>query len=290
MNTTEQTISENSIWLTATPAPFAKTLPFYLTEAGIFGTNEGYAVSRESGGGFLLFYTLKNCGMLEQGGRAVALPENHAVILDCSAPHYYHTERGGWDFIWFYIDGGGMRAMFDMIYPDGIFAVDMKDDTVFHGIFPSVSVMMRDSDMKSAAGMSACLHNVVNSVLLAALDGEQYSRSADFYDDIQNISAYINEFYSYPITLDDMVERVHMSKYHFIRLFKRVIGVTPYQYLTARRINEAKTLLRTTDMPVGEIAEKCGFSDTSNFAVQFKKRTGQKPLAYRGDFSSRNPA
>ena len=80
MNTTEQTISKNSIWLTATPAPFAKTLPFYLTEAGMFETSENYAVSRGGGGGFLLFYTIGKSGVLEQNGRIVDLPENHAAI------------------------------------------------------------------------------------------------------------------------------------------------------------------------------------------------------------------
>ena len=258
MNTTEHTISKNSIWLTATPAPFAQTLPFYLTEAGSFEASENYAVSRDGGGGFLLFYTLKGCGSLEQDGHSVSLPENSAVILDCSMPYYYHASGGGWDFIWFYINGSGMRAMFDIIYPDGIFAADMKDDTGLRGVFSEISVLMRGNDAKSPANAS---------------------------DDIRKVVQYIQACYGEPMTLDDMVARAHMSKYHFIRLFKRVIGVTPYRYLTAHRINAAKTLLRTTDMQVGEIAEKCGFSDTSNFVVQFKKHAGQKPLEYRKDFS-----
>ncbi len=285
MNTTEHTISKNSIWLTATPAPFAQTLPFYLTEAGSFEASENYAVSRDGGGGFLLFYTLKGCGSLEQDGHSVSLPENSAVILDCSMPYYYHASGGGWDFIWFYINGSGMRAMFDIIYPDGIFAADMKDDTGLRGVFSEISVLMRGNDAKSLAEMSACLHRTVNSVLYAALDKEKSARPANASDDIRKVVQYIQACYGEPMTLDDMVARAHMSKYHFIRLFKRVIGVTPYRYLTAHRINAAKTLLRTTDMQVGEIAEKCGFSDTSNFVVQFKKHAGQKPLEYRKDFS-----
>ncbi len=285
MNTTEQTISKNSIWLTATPAPFAKTLPFYLTEAGMFETSENYAVSRGGGGGFLLFYTIGKSGVLEQNGRIVDLPENHAAILDCSMPHYYHADKDGWDFIWFYINGNGVRAMFDIIYPDGIFAVDMRDDMELRSVFPRISVMIRDNDMKSFAEMSLVLHSLLNAVLLAALDSERDARAADFYNDISNVTAYIKNCYKYPITLDDMVKYVHMSKYHFIRIFKRAMGVTPYQYLTSYRINEAKTLLRTTDMSVGEIAEECGFLDTSNFIAHFKKHTGQKPTRYRRDFS-----
>ena len=83
-----------------------------------------------------------------------------------------------------------------------------------------------------------------------------------------------------------MIADIPLSKYHFIRVFKRIMGTTPYNYLTNYRINNAKILLKTTDLSVYEIAERCGFSDTSNFIVQFKKHTGQKPLEYRRYFLS----
>lgn len=82
----------------------------------------------------------------------------------------------------------------------------------------------------------------------------------------------------------DMIQDIHISKYHFIRIFSRVMGATPYSYLMNYRINMSKKFLHATDMPVSEIAEKCGFLDTSNFITQFKKHTGQRPLQYRKDF------
>lgn len=91
--------------------------------------------------------------------------------------------------------------------------------------------------------------------------------------------------YSEPILIDDMMKDIPLSKYYFIRIFKRIMGVTPYNYLIHYRINISKILLRSTDMSVGEIAEKCGFLDTSNFITQFKKYTGQRPLQYKNYFS-----
>ena len=82
-----------------------------------------------------------------------------------------------------------------------------------------------------------------------------------------------------------MIQDIHISKYHFIRIFKRIIGITPYNYLTNYRINISKTLLISTDKTISEISEECGFSDTSNFISQFKKHTGQRPFEYRKDFS-----
>lgn len=104
-------------------------------------------------------------------------------------------------------------------------------------------------------------------------------------DDILTVIKFIESNYSKPITVDDMIKNIHVSKYHFIRRFRRAMGITPYSYLTNYRINMSKMLLRSTDQTVAKIAESCGFPDTSNFIEHFKKHTGEKPLQYRRDFS-----
>lgn len=82
---------------------------------------------------------------------------------------------------------------------------------------------------------------------------------------------FIQNNYSDSISIDDMIQNIHISKYHFIRLFRRIMGTTPYNYLTNYRINKSKLLLRTTNKSIAEISEECGFLDTSNFISQFKR-------------------
>ena len=96
---------------------------------------------------------------------------------------------------------------------------------------------------------------------------------------------FIQNNYSDSISIDDMIQNIHISKYHFIRLFHRIMGTTPYNYLTNYRINKSKLLLRTTNKSIAEISEECGFLDTSNFISQFKQNTNQKPTDYRRDFT-----
>ena len=72
-----------------------------------------------------------------------------------------------------------------------------------------------------------------------------------------------------------------MSKSYFLRLFRRSMGTTPYNYLVNFRITQAKELLVLTDHSVSEIAQKVGFGDASNFSTRFAKATGQSPLQYR---------
>ncbi|MHB8876303.1 MAG: helix-turn-helix transcriptional regulator [Myxococcaceae bacterium] len=74
---------------------------------------------------------------------------------------------------------------------------------------------------------------------------------------------------------------VGLSPFHFLRLFKRELGVTPHQYLIRARMRRAIALLRDTRRPVTAIALDCGFADLSNFVNTFRRVVGRSPRAYR---------
>ena len=87
--------------------------------------------------------------------------------------------------------------------------------------------------------------------------------------------------YQKELSLADLLADAHMSKSYFLRLFRRYMGTTPYNYLVNFRITQAKELLVLTDHSVTEIAQQVGFGDASNFSTRFAKATGQSPLQYR---------
>lgn len=285
MNTTDRTITEESIWLSATPAAFAQTLPFYVTEAGFFITSNQYIVERQGNGGYLFLYTMKKYGKIKQNQHEFSLPENHAVIIDCSKPHSYEASEDGWDFIWFWMDGNGVKALFEILYPDEISAINMQKYSELRTTLPELVQKITGNDVKSYLILSAELHTLLNTMMSAALDNESDVQKKDYSEDIEKVLVFIKSNYAEQITLDHMIRDIHISKYHFIRLFRRVMGVTPYHYLTTYRINEAKTLLCTTDKNIAEIAFDCGFLDAGQFIRHFKKYVGMKPLQYRSYFS-----
>ena len=140
------------------------------------------------------------------------------------------------------------------------------------------------NDIANSMRVSSKLHSLFHLLYTATLEHENTPIKKEQRTAIEQVVRYIEKNYADAITIDDMMKEIHISKYHFIRLFNRVIGATPYNYLTTHRINMAKKLLYSTDKTVADIAEACGFSDTSNFITQFKKHTGQKPLQYRNSF------
>lgn len=82
-----------------------------------------------------------------------------------------------------------------------------------------------------------------------------------------------------PLTIAQIAGAAGMSEYHFFRLFKQVIGSTPYQYLLSRRLQASSELLKT-DHSVSDTAITTGFSDIHSFSKAFKKHFGVSPKQY----------
>jgi len=86
---------------------------------------------------------------------------------------------------------------------------------------------------------------------------------------------------SRPLQLKEMAARAGMSKYHFLRVFRRLTGVTPHQYLISARLRRAALALASSRRPVIAIALDSGFGDLSTFNKTFRAAFGLTPTQYR---------
>lgn len=105
------------------------------------------------------------------------------------------------------------------------------------------------------------------------------------YRRIVQAKLFIDDQYSNRIALDHISDHACLSKYHFLRLFKKAYGTSPHQYLTKVRIASAKDLLKE-GRPVAEVCIQVGFESTPSFIHLFKKNTGVSPDIFRKRFIS----
>ncbi len=97
----------------------------------------------------------------------------------------------------------------------------------------------------------------------------------------RRVREYINEHIQDDLSLSDLAEVSAMSPYHFARQFKQTTGLSPHQYVTLRRIEQAKVLLTKTDLSITEIALRVGCASQSHLSKLFRQVTGISPKAYR---------
>jgi AraC-like DNA-binding protein len=84
-----------------------------------------------------------------------------------------------------------------------------------------------------------------------------------------------------PVRLQDLAATAGMSKYHFLRVFRRLTGMTPYQYLLSARMRRAALELASSRRPVLAIALDSGFGDLSTFNHRFRAAFSATPTQYR---------
>jgi len=91
----------------------------------------------------------------------------------------------------------------------------------------------------------------------------------------------IDRDYAEALDLDVMAREAGYSKYHFARTFAMAYGETPRAYLTRRRVERAKNLLRTANLSVTEVCFLVGFESLGSFSSLFRRLVGQSPSVYR---------
>lgn len=100
-------------------------------------------------------------------------------------------------------------------------------------------------------------------------------------DRVADILKYIDAHFTENISLINLSERFYLSEFYLCRLFKEYTGRTVLGYLTSLRMNRAKKLLDTTEMPIAKIAKASGFGSVSAFGTAFRSRMDCSPREWR---------
>ncbi len=97
---------------------------------------------------------------------------------------------------------------------------------------------------------------------------------------LQQVTQYINEHLHEEVKLVEISAIAQISPYHFLRLFKQSMGITPHQYILQRRIDKAKYLLQKSELSIADIAFRVGFCDQSHLTQYFKRIVGVTPRQF----------
>lgn len=140
----------------------------------------------------------------------------------------------------------------------------------------SLSVLAEEHPPVSGLFASGCAYTMLMSLLGAGTEDAESQLSPL----VESAVAIIQEEFPFLEGLDELAERLEVSKAHLIRAFTEKTGVSPGKYITRVRVEYAKLLLRGEDASVAYVAEASGFANANYFAKVFRKETGMTPSEY----------
>lgn len=101
---------------------------------------------------------------------------------------------------------------------------------------------------------------------------------------LREVLVWASERLDEPLPVEQLAARALTSPRSFARHFRALTGTTPHAWLLAQRVARAQELLETTDLPVEEVARRCGFGAAATLRQRFTQRVGTSPHAYRRAF------
>lgn len=128
-------------------------------------------------------------------------------------------------------------------------------------------------------------HYIQNYSNYSDLENARSTHSKFSQTEVNKIDQHIEQNMGSPITVEDLASLLNCSKFYFLREFKKLVGITPYQYLIDKRLEQAKLLLSQPNANIGAIAYDLGFNDQSHFTRAFKGHFNLTPKQYQKQLS-----
>lgn len=275
--------SEDSVRLIITASNVAKSIYFYIQEAGYFKTSDSYFTERKNLNSFLIVYTISGNGHLKYQGCSYSLSAGQCFYINCMEHHYYETARNSdWEFLWVHFNGSNALGYYEEFVKNGFKTVQIQDTFFMESTLRRILALNQKRNASTEVLTSSLITNVLTELLVQTITFDAQTIFMPGY--IKNVLKDIDQNFKSPLSLDDLAGRHGVSKFHLSKEFKKYTGTTVNEYIIANRLSYAKELLKYSNDSVNEIAYKIGMNHVSHFINLFKNRENTTPLAYRKEW------
>lgn len=247
---------------------------------GFYPRARGHRMQRRIPADDLLIYCIAGQGILQVDGHEQSIDAGDLVLLPNGVAHQYQADPAQpWSIYWVHLGGHDVAQFFDEIAGQpGHYKVHIGVHSRLAETFQALLVAatrVQPEHLVYAA-------NLLRSLLaFAALMRHQHlARHATL--DVTRVNSYLQTALDRRLSLDELVDATStLSRYHFIREYKRQTGQTPMQAFQRIKVSHACYLLDITEESVVQVAARLGYDDPYYFSRLFKKQMGVSPQQYR---------
>ena len=256
------------------PSEFSRKALFHLIYSGTFYCTNEYIVERDNWSSYLFMHVKRGKMKIHYEDKEFIATENTFVFLNCYKPHRYQAEEDA-IFDWFHFSGNASDDYFELIFTRSGCVFSTGNNIVISECMTSI-LNMAENDPLDEDAISIMIHKILSELRRLSNQADESQIKS-----IRNAINYLENHYQEPLNLADLAKCAGLSSFHFSRVFKKHMGISPYQYLISYRINNAKKLLHNTNLSVQEIAFAIGFNSVPHFIQIFKKYTNLSPKKFR---------
>ncbi len=264
-----------------TPVPSENNFPYYMVTSGYVVAKEGFFTERTERNDYYLIFTLSGSGKMIWHNETVDLLPYSVCLIHCMDYHHYWTTSKDKPWIHYYLhfNGTGISA-YQPFLLDKLHVFYPANTETFLDGFQFIQKNVLRNDPLSYSKANLIISSFLNELISSRYDFSNHKLST-LHTVLTPAYDLIKHRYHEDISIDELCDCCHLSKYYFIHLFKQVSGISPYQYIMNYRIHSAKSLLINSNDSIDQIAHAVGFKSYNNFLNQFKKFTGTTPNLFR---------
>ena len=239
-------------------------------------------------------YVLEGKVKLKTSARSYSFGENEAFFMNtntlCALENVNHCRLESHLFDKIFL-GGHFRSVFETKYLNPVLQNNKIDVVIIRGETENQKRMLKKLQqlgvLQNKADVEFQTRSILSEIWLLLLEEIKNMDEQDVMANTQNqerlmtMLSFIHENYSKKLNLAEIAQSASVSKRECLRCFQNGIHESPFDYLIGYRIECAKKLLRSTDMPITEIALETGFSNNAYFSKIFRRECGETPRKYR---------
>lgn len=269
------------LWKKYTKESFEMNLDECGIEQGIPGFGYKYEVLKNA----VMHYVSKGKGTFKVNNKIFNLNQGDIfIILKGMNVEYMASMDDPWEYYWIGFSGSNSIEYLNRTSIIDSYVVTCTEDSKIPNIILNMCDISKNYNPSSSDDI--VLLRELYSLLYTFI--KEFPKEFEYKDKelhtyIQDAINFINSNYMNSMTVNEIANHVNLSRSYLYKMFIKNLKVSPQKYLINLRMYKATLLLKNTKLPIGEVANKVGYTDSLLFSKTFSKYFSMSPLNYRNN-------
>ena len=250
-------------------------------EQGIPGLGYNYEVLKNA----VIHYVTKGYGTFKFNGKVYNLKQGDIfILLKGMQVEYVASIDDPWEYYWIGFSSSNANEYLNRTSITNSCVANCEENSKIPQIILNMCEISKTYNPSRSDDI--LLLKELYSLLYALI--EEFPKPFEYKDKelhtyIQDALNFINSNYMHSITVQEIADYVNLSRSYLYKMFIKNLGISPQRYLINLRMYKATLLLKSTKLPIGEVASNVGYSDSLLFSKTFSKHFSMSPLNYRNN-------